>query len=64
MANKPETNAEAEARLEAVSAALELAASDLSKLVEKMRKVLEENKLTARGERGEKGDQGPPGKDA
>lgn len=56
-------NKAAEERLEAVSAALELAASDLTKLVEKMRKTLEENRIQnlARGERGPKGEKGEKG---
>lgn len=67
MTSPAENNKAAEERLQAVSAALELAASDLQKLVQKMRKVLDENRLTQRGERGERGPVGPrgaPGKDA
>lgn len=62
-------NKEAEQRLQAVSEALELAAADLTKLVEKMRKTLEENRLQNlnkgdRGEPGPPGPRGPPGKDS
>lgn len=41
-------DAEAEKRLAIISATLERAAADLSKLVEEMRKVLEENALDNR----------------
>lgn len=42
MTSPPETNDEAEARLEVISAALEKAAADLQTLVNEINKTLEE----------------------